>query len=204
MNIGLAIDNLTVLRGNRVVLRNLSLNLTGGTVLALEGPNGSGKTTLLRAIAGLLAPAGGTITINHNGATLTDPEDRGTAIGWLGHQDGIKAQLTVAEQATFWAKVYGQAGDVTATLKRFGIAALADLRGVVLSAGQKRRLALARLTLANRPLWLLDEPLAALDTAGKALVAEAVAAKAADGGIVIAATHDPLGLDCQRLQLGGR
>jgi heme exporter protein A len=204
LSIALAIENLTVLRGNRAVLRGLSLELAGGTVLALEGPNGSGKTTLLRAIAGLLAPAGGTITITRDDTRLTDPEDRGSAIGWLGHQDGIKAQLTVAEQAAFWAKVYGQSGDVAATLKQFGIGHLADLRGVVLSAGQKRRLALTRLTLANRPLWLLDEPLAALDTAGKTLVADAVAAKAAAGGIVIAATHDPLGIDCRRLTLGAR
>lgn len=182
----------------------LSLNLDGGSVLALEGPNGSGKTTLLRTIAGLLSPISGRITITRDGVAVTDPEERGGVIGWLGHQDGIKAQLTVAEQAAFWGEVYGCSHDVGASLQRFGLSALADVRGAALSAGQKRRLALARLAVTGRPVWLLDEPLAALDIAGKALVAEAVTAKAAEGGLVIAATHEPLDVDCQRLVLGAR
>jgi heme exporter protein A len=202
MTLTLAIEKLTVVRGGRTVLSGLSLTREGGTVLALEGPNGSGKTTLLRAIAGLLAPESGRIEICRDGTMAEEPEDRGALIGWLGHLDGIKAQLTVAEQAAFWADVYGSGLDARAALKRFGIARLADLRGVVLSAGQKRRLALARLALSGRPVWLLDEPLAALDAAGKALVAEAAAAHAAAGGLVIAATHEPLGLDCDRLALG--
>lgn len=202
MTIALAIDKLSIVRGNHTVLSDLSLSLGGGAVLSLEGPNGSGKTSLLRAIAGLLPPAAGQITITHDGDAWTDPEDRGAAIGWLAHQDGIKAQLTVGEQAAFWAKVYGQSGDVASILKRFGIAPLQDLRGVALSAGQKRRLALVRLALAGRPLWLLDEPLAALDAAGKALVAEAIVEHAAHGGMVIAATHEPLGVDGPRLILG--
>lgn len=202
MSIALAINELSIVRGGRTVLTGLSLALESGAVLSLEGPNGSGKTSLLRAIAGLLAPAAGRITIRADNADLDDPEDRGTAIGWLGHLDGIKAQLTVREQALFWARLYRSPHDVDAALARFGLTALADIRGVALSAGQKRRLALARLMLTARPLWLLDEPLAALDTAGKALVAEAVAEHAGAGGIVVAATHEPLGIDGRRLVLG--
>jgi heme exporter protein A len=202
MSLALAIENLVVVRGGRVVLNGLSLAREGGTVLALEGPNGSGKTTLLRAIAGFLTPHAGRIAITRDGTAAEDDEDRGALIGWLGHLDGIKAQLTVGEQAAFWADVYASGLDPRAALQRFGIAHLAEMRGVVLSAGQKRRLALARLALSGRPVWLLDEPLAALDTAGKALVAEAAQAHAAAGGLVVAATHEPLGLNCERLVLG--
>ncbi|GAA0546162.1 heme exporter protein A [Rhizomicrobium palustre] len=202
MTIALDIDNLLLLRGGRAVLKGLSLSLTGGRVLALEGPNGSGKTSLLRAIAGLLPPFAGRITITEDGRAVSDPEDRSDFIGWLGHQDGIKAQLTVREQVAFWAAMFGSKAEIMPALKRFGIAHLAEARGAILSAGQKRRLALARLSLVGRPLWLLDEPLAALDTAGKALVAEALADHAAKGGMVIAATHEPLGLECERLVLG--
>lgn len=205
MTIALSLEKLTLLRGGRLVLPGLSKDLAGGTVLALEGRNGAGKTSLLRALAGFLIPYSGTIRVECDGRTILDAEERGGLVGWFGHQDAIKPQLSVREQAQYWARAYGNnagAAEVDATLGRFGLAKLAGARGQVLSAGQRRRLALTRLVLSNRPLWLLDEPLAALDTAGKALVAEAAAEKAAGGGLVIAATHDPLGVDCDHLVLG--
>ena len=185
-----------------MLLSGLSLRLETGAVLALEGPNGTGKTSLLRAIAGFLPLAAGTITVEHNGLRLDDGEERGALIGWLGHHDAIKPQLTVREQALFWTRLYASRLDVDAALKRFGLGGLADAPGQLLSAGQRRRLAFARLVLSGRPLWLLDEPLSALDEAGRGRAAEAIAAHAAAGGIVLAATHEPLGVECQHLMLG--
>ena len=202
MSIALSIENVSLVRGGRRLISGLSRKLEGGTVLGLEGPNGAGKTSLLRAIAGLLPPVSGRITFHNDDAVVEDREERAVFVGWLSHLDGIKAQLTVREQAQFWAEIYESAQDVDAALLRFGLGPLADARGVVLSAGQKRRLALVRLALSARPLWLLDEPLAALDTRGKALVAEAISAHAAGGGIVIAATHEPLGVQSERLAIG--
>lgn len=207
MTFALAIEKLCVMRGGRLVLPGLSRQVAAGTVLFLEGPNGAGKTTLLRALAGFLIPYSGAIHCDYQGKRFSEGEERGKLAGWLGHHDAIKAQLSVREQAAFWAKVYGAPSgakaDVEAALVRFGLGALAEARGQVLSAGQRRRLALARLVLSGRPLWLLDEPTAALDTAGKKLVAEAIVEQAAAGGIVIAATHEPLGVDGEHLVLGG-
>lgn len=202
MSIALCIEDLSIVRGGRRLISGLSHRLEGGAVLGLEGPNGAGKTSLLRAIAGLLPPASGSITVHQDGAIVDDREERASFIGWLSHLDGIKAQLTVREQAQFWAEIYQSSRDVDAALVRFGLGSLSEARGVVLSAGQKRRLALVRLVLAARPLWLLDEPLAALDTRGKALVAEAITDHAAGGGIVVAATHEALGVQSERLAIG--
>jgi len=202
MTVALSIDNLTLIRGGRALIRGLSLGVKAGEIVSLEGPNGAGKTSLLRAIAGLLPQTGGTIMITSQGVTATDREDRSNFIGWLSHLDGIKGQLTVREQAKFWATLFKSHGNVDAAITRFGLMRIGDARGAVLSAGQKRRLALVRLVLAARPVWLLDEPLAALDTAGKALVASAIIEHATQGGIVIAATHDPLGVACQTLRVG--
>jgi heme exporter protein A len=200
MTFALDIDKLTCIRGHRVLFEGLRLSLSAGAFVSLEGPNGAGKTSLLRMIAGFLMPAAGTVCIRTEaGVALTDGEDRARAVGWLGHQDAVKPQLTVREQLTFWGQLYGGGAVV---LGPFGLAPLADVPGQFLSAGQKRRLALARLTLTGRKLWLLDEPLAALDAAGKALVAETVRAHCAAGGIAIAATHEPLGVDGLSLHLG--
>jgi heme exporter protein A len=200
--ISLDIESLACIRGQRVLFRELSFSLAAGRALALQGPNGAGKTSLLRLIAGLLSPAAGTIRLRTDGAAVGDAEERGKFVGWLGHHDAVKPQLCVREQLAFFARLYAGGGDLDGAMETFGLRALAELPGQYLSAGQKRRLALARLQLCARPLWLLDEPLAALDTAGKTLVAKTVAAHCAAGGTVVAATHETLGIACETLNLG--
>ena len=202
MNLALEGCDLTCIRGHRVLFRDLSFSLAAGRALSLQGPNGTGKTSLLRLLAGFLRPAGGTIRLRTDDEEVGDAEERGKFMGWLAHQDAVKPQLGVREQLAFFARLYGSGRDPDEAMRTFGLKPLADLPGQYLSAGQKRRLALARLHLSARPLWLLDEPLAALDIAGKKLVAEAVTAHCAAGGIVVAATHEALGVECETLMLG--
>ena len=191
------------MRGDRLLFRGLGFVLRAGEALALEGPNGVGKTSLLRAIAGFLQPHAGTIRLKSaDGTVLAEDEERARFIGWLGHQDGAKSQLTPAEALAFFAGYYGGAGKIDEVLSRVGVSRLRNLPIQYLSAGQKRRLALARLMLTARPLWLLDEPLAALDKAGKALASELIAQHCRGGGLAIIATHEFLGVDCARLTLG--
>jgi heme exporter protein A len=200
---GLDIEALSLWRGERMLFRDLAFSVGAGETLTLEGPNGSGKTSLLRAIAGFLEPRAGTIRIRtNNGEALASGEERAGLIGWLGHQDGAKSQQTPFEALAFFARYYGNAARVEDALQRVGLARVRDLPVQYLSAGQKKRLALARLSLTARPLWLLDEPLAALDTAGKSFVAELVRQHCREGGVAVIATHEPLGLDGPRLVLG--
>jgi len=194
-------ENLTCLRGGRLVFRDVNLRIETGQVLSLEGPNGAGKTSLLRMIAGFLAPASGAITIQTSETKITEGEERGKFAGWLGHADGAKPQMTPRETLRFFADVYGARDDIDPKLDEVGLARVRDLPAQYLSAGQKKRLALARLKLCARPVWLLDEPLAALDVEGKALAANFIREHCASGGIAIAATHEPLGLDAIRMQL---
>jgi len=194
--------NLACERGGRVVFRDLQFSLTRGAALSLEGANGAGKTSALRIVAGLLSHSAGDISFRCSDKNITDGEERGRFVAWLGHLDGIKNQLTVRENAQFFAALYPSNGDVGQTLERVGLSRARNLPAQYLSAGQRRRLALARLVLSNRPLWLLDEPLAALDAAGKALIAELINEHCVAGGMVLAATHDPLGIDAQRLSIG--
>jgi heme exporter protein A len=197
----LEIDNLACIRGGRLVFRGLEARVESGGLLAVEGANGSGKTSLLRLIAGLLMQQQGIVRLRTNGGEeIAEPEDRARRIGWLGHQDGVKRQLTALEQLRFFAEFHGGT-DEEAALGRVGLSTVRDLPIQYLSAGQKKRLALARLQLCGRPLWLLDEPLAALDTQGKSLVAELIGAHCAAGGIAVAATHESLGMACERLHL---
>jgi len=192
------VDKLTGIRGQRVLFRDLSFRVEPGQALSLEGANGAGKTSLLRMIAGFLAPAAGTIALGG----IEEPEERGRRVGWLGHHDAAKPQLTPREVLTFFAALYRSDAGIVAALAEVGLAALADLPCQYLSAGQKKRLALARLNLSRRPVWLLDEPLAALDADGKGRAAGLVRTHCLAGGIVIAATHEPLGIACERLTLG--
>ena len=204
LSLALELRDLSCIRGQRVLFRGLNVAVAAGKALSVEGPNGAGKTSLLRMIAGFLRPAAGEIRVRTKGGEIADAEERGKFVGWFGHQDAVKPQLSVREQLEFWARLYRSAQSPGGVIEAFGLSSLAELPGQYLSAGQKRRLAFARLQLCSRPLWLLDEPLAALDAAGKVLVANAVAAHCASGGIVLAATHEALGIECDKLLLGAR
>ena len=193
----LSAQNLTVIRGGRGVFRDLSFSVKGGRALCVEGANGAGKTSLLRTIAGFLAPASGTIHVGD----VEDAEERGKLIGWLGHHDAVKPQMSVRETLRFFAQLYRSEGNIDEAIGAVGLTRLADLPGQYLSAGQKKRVSLARLLLCKRPLWLMDEPLASLDAAGKKIAAGLVEAHCAGGGIAVVATHETLGIDCERLML---
>lgn len=179
------------------MISDLSFTAKAGEALLLTGPNGAGKTTLIRTLAGFIAPVSGTITLKG------DARDRDIAelCHYVGHLTGVKANLTAAENLVFWAEYLG--GDrkrsvarrVDDALDAFGLLTLADYPAGLLSAGQKRRLGLARLSVATRPIWLLDEPTVSLDAASTALVAGLIETHLGDGGLVIAATHLPLGLE---------
>ena len=200
MIISLNAEKLGCTRGERTLFSALNFRVQAGQALAVEGANGAGKTSLLRLIAGFLAPAAGRIVVKTDGRENDDAEERGKSVGWLGHQDGLKPQLTVAEQLDFYACLYGHSADGS-VLEQVGLARQADLPCRYLSAGQRRRLALARLLVSKRPLWLLDEPFAALDVSGQALMAHLMARHCGEGGIIIAATHEPLGLGNESLKL---
>lgn len=182
----LEVENLAAARGLRVLFEGLSFRLTAGEALELRGANGSGKSTLLRILAGLTRPHAG--RVRHSGAGPGGDDAAGRH--YLGHLDAVKPAETAQAQARFWARYFGcgpEAAD--AAMKRVGLANRMSVPGRGLSAGQKRRLALTRLLIAPRPLWLLDEPTAALDTEGRTLVCDLVAEHRASGGMVIAAVH---------------
>jgi heme exporter protein A len=178
----LEVENLAAARGLRVLFEGLSLRLSAGEALELRGANGSGKSTLLRILAGLTRPHAGTVRFAGGG------ED--APRHYLGHLDAVKPSESAQEQAKFWARYFGRdAETATAAMKRVGLTNRSSVPGRGLSAGQKRRLALTRLLIEPRPVWLLDEPTAALDTEGRALVSQLVADHRASGGLVIAAVH---------------
>jgi heme exporter protein A len=187
-------------RAGRAVIDGLAFRLDAGQALILTGANGSGKTTLLRALAGFLAPSSGAIHFER----VPDEREWSELVHFVGHQDGIKSHLTVKENLAFWAAYLGeQSPPLAPVLERFALAPLADIPAGYLSAGQKRRLALARLAAAPRPVWLLDEPTVSLDAAAVTLLIAAIEAHVAAGGLAVIATHVALPLaGAQEIRLG--
>jgi heme exporter protein A len=200
----LRVGDLCVDRGGRRVLKGVGFALGGGEALVVTGRNGVGKSTLLRVLAGLLPRAAGSVALH--GA---EENELPTQAHYLAHADGMKAALTALENLDFWARYLAREeadGRTLApqdALERIGLAHVAQAPVAILSAGQKRRVALARLLVAFRPLWLLDEPLTALDKASRERFARIMVDHLALGGMIIAATHEPLGLENAReLPLG--
>jgi heme exporter protein A len=176
-------------RGGRTVFAGLSFDVPKGGALVLRGPNGSGKTTLLRLMAGLTRPTAGRLL--WSGAALEDVESHGRHLRFIGHLDAIKPAFTVRENLAFWAAFWdsADAGLIGRAMETFGLATLADFPARLLSAGQRHRLALARLVACPAPLWLLDEPANALDDASLGALTSVIAAHRARGGMVVLASH---------------
>ncbi len=183
----LSVEGLACIRGGRAVFGGLSFAGAGGDAIELRGPNGAGKSSLLRLLAGLLHPAAGAVVWG-GGDGVSRP-----ALTYCGHRDPVKAWLTVREQLAWWRDLEG-GGVVEEAGEAMGIGPLLDVAGGLLSAGQRRRLALARLAIADAPVWLLDEPTVSLDEEGSALLKAMIGRHRARGGLAIAATHRPLGL----------
>ena len=202
----LRVEDLCVERGGRPVIDGLGFSLASGEALIVTGRNGAGKSTLLRALAGLLPRRSGKVDVE--GA---DAEEPAALMHYLAHADGLKAPLTARENLDFWARFLAGADPdrrslpPARALERVGLAHVGEAPVAILSAGQKRRVALARLLVAFRPLWLLDEPTSALDRAARERLAHAMTEHLAQGGMIVAATHEPLGLDGAReLALGAK
>ena len=208
----LTANNLTTRRGGRIIFKDLSFTLASGEALVLTGPNGSGKTTLIRAIAGYIPLAAGSLALQGGTTDIPIAEQ----CHYIGHKNAIKSNLSVEENLRFWADFLAVTPDshgqlpfqpqktsVEDAMDEFNLTALRHIPGGYLSAGQTRRLGLARLLVAPRPLWLLDEPTVSLDTASQNILSATVNAHVEEGGLAIAATHIPLGLRTTRkLQLG--
>jgi heme exporter protein A len=201
-------SDLACVRGGRQVFTGLSFSVAAGEALVVLGPNGVGKSSLLRLIAGLVARTGGALALEGGDGELTIAEQA----HYLGHQDALKPSLTVDENLSFWSHYLG-GGEATqpaltaartAALGGVGLDGIAQLPAAYLSAGQRRRLSIARLLAVKRPIWLLDEPTTALDTAAQAALAGFMEQHLAGGGLIMAAAHGPIGLKtAQEMRLGG-
>ena len=193
-------DNLACSRGGREVFSGLNFSLSGGEALVVTGRNGAGKSSLLRMIAGLVHVAGGRLTLDGGAADASIAEQA----HYVGHQDAVKPSLTVGENLQFWASYLG-GGEPTIdpALQAVDLTRLANLPAAYLSAGQRRRLSIARLVAVPRPLWLLDEPTSALDVPSQNRLADLMREHLAGGGMIVAAAHGPIGLERAReLKMG--
>lgn len=187
-------------RGGREVFSGLDFEISSGEALAIIGANGTGKTSLLRMIAGLLTIAGGSIGLESGAAELTLSEQS----HYLGHRDALKPALSVLENISFWRDFLGGAVlDARESLASVGLDHAFHLPAAYLSAGQRRRLSIARLLVVKRPIWLLDEPTSTLDSAGQNLFATLMGDHLTRGGLIVAATHAPLGIAARELRIGG-
>jgi heme exporter protein A len=193
-------DNLACSRGGREVFTGLNFSLSGGEALVVTGRNGAGKSSLLRMIAGLVHVAGGMLTLDGGAADASIAEQA----HYVGHQDAVKPSLTVGENLQFWAQYLGAVErPVDAALQAVDLAPLVNLPAAYLSAGQRRRLSIARLAAIPRPLWLLDEPTSALDVHSQIRLADLMRHHLAGGGMIVAAAHGPIGLESPReLKMG--
>lgn len=193
-------DNLACLRGGREVFAGLSFSLSGGEALLVTGRNGAGKSSLLRVIAGLVHLSRGRLALDGGDTEAAIAEQ----VHYLGHQDAVKPSLTVRENLQFWSE-FLEAGIATVApaLDAVELGPLADLPAAYLSAGQRRRLSIARLAAVQRPIWLLDEPTSALDAPSQARLAGLMRGHLAGGGMIVAAAHGPIGLERAReLKMG--
>ena len=182
-----------------MVFSGLSFSLHSGEALLLTGRNGAGKSSLLRMIAGLLRISAGSLALEGGPAESGIPEQT----HYLGHLDALKPSLTVLENLSFWTSYLNGTGEASAALDKVGLGSLVGLPAGYLSAGQRRRLSLARLVAVERPLWLLDEPTSALDVAGQAMLLNLMQSHLAKGGLIIAATHQPIEIaPVRELRLG--
>lgn len=199
----LDIVDLSLSRGGRRLIDGLSFSASAGEAVALTGPNGSGKTTLLRAIAGLVRPDAGTIGFSSDQGPVDPEAARSTGLHLLGHQDGLKPSRPAGDELAFQARWCGaDQASLTAAIDRLALRPLLALETRKLSAGQRRRLALARLAAAPRSLWLLDEPLAPLDAERRRLTGALMDEHLAAGGMILAAVHDPLPVAARRVEIG--
>jgi len=192
-------ENLACSRGGRQVFTDLNFSLPSGEALVVTGRNGAGKSSLLRMIAGLIRITAGRLglTGTEDDATLAEQAH------YLGHQDAVKPSLSVGENLKFWTDYLGAHGDINPALQAVDLAPLAELPAAYLSAGQRRRLSIARLVAVQRPLWLLDEPTSALDLPSQKRLADLMRSHLAGGGMIVAAAHGPIGLERAReLKLG--
>ncbi|MDE2362804.1 MAG: heme ABC exporter ATP-binding protein CcmA [Hyphomicrobiales bacterium] len=194
-------QKLCIDRGGRRIVEGADFDLSDGQALIVAGPNGAGKSTLLRAIAGLLPIAAGALDLDG------EAEDIASVLHYIGHAEGMKPALSVGENLAFWGAFLARDGkrgrSPADALGAFGLAHVLDIPAGYLSAGQKRRAALARLLVAPRPIWLLDEPTTALDVRSQGALGQVMAEHRAGGGMIMAATHSPLGLEgAGELRLG--
>jgi heme exporter protein A len=202
--VALRLEDLALARGERRLLSGFTVTLNAGEAIALTGPNGAGKTTLLRAVAGLIRPLSGAVCFDGPDGPIEADDARRFGCHLMGHQDGLKSGRSAREELDFQVRWTGGAPDAAQTAaKRLGLTQLLGLPVRALSAGQRRRLALARLAASPRPLWLLDEPLAPLDSAHRALVGGLMAEHLAGGGLILAAVHDPLPIAARPVALPG-
>jgi heme exporter protein A len=196
-------DQLAIVRGGRRLFDGLSFALQAGQAIALTGANGSGKTSLLRAVAGLIRPSAGAVRFEGPQGELEPEDARGRGLHLVGHHDGLKTSRTAWEELLFQVRWTG--GDevsAEAALEALELKAVRALEVRMLSAGQRRRLALARLIASPRALWLLDEPLAPLDAGRRARFGELMAAHLEGGGLILAAVHDPLPIPTRSVEIG--
>jgi heme exporter protein A len=200
----LAAEDIAIARGDRLLFDGLSLSLTAGEAVVLVGRNGAGKTSLLRVIAGLLHPQAGRVRFSGAGAEIPAEDARSRDLHMVGHHDGLKSGRTAYEELLFQVRwTGGTQASADAACDRLSLHRLRDLEVRKLSAGQRRRVALARLVAAPRPLWLLDEPLAPLDAEQRTLFGTLMSEHVAGGGMILAAVHDPLPLPTRSVEVGG-